>query len=163
MDFAFGQQAHIANSDGEIRLRLAELGEHLLMRGKEAVVAARADLHKALADASPFVRIPAAQALGQFGDKADLDKALPVLLEQADWSKSGVFASISALNALGALGPKAAPASAAIKALPDQGVSPDGRFNSYVPRLLADLIAALGGEGGTREKAPTKKGKKKAQ
>jgi len=149
-------------ADGDSAVRYwAALG--VLMRGKEAVVASRADLHKALADASPFVRIPAAQALGQFGDKADLDKALPVLLEQADWSKSGVFASISALNALGALGPKAAPASAAIKALPDQGVSPDGRFNSYVPRLLADLIAALGGEGGTREKAPTKKAKKKAQ
>jgi hypothetical protein len=74
-----------------------------------------------------------------------------------------VFASISAINARGALGSKAAAAAPAIKALPDQGASPDGRFNSYVPRLLADLTAALGGEGGAREKAPAKKGKKKAQ
>lgn len=135
----------------------------LLMRGKAAVTAARPDLLKALADASPFVRIPAAQALGQFGEPADLEKALPALIEQADWGKSGVFASISAINALGALGSQAAAAAPAIKALPDQGASPDGRFNSYVPRLLADLTAALGGEGGAREKAPAKKGKKKAQ
>ena len=146
----------LADPDSAVRY-WAALG--VLMRGKDAVATARADLQKALADASPFVRIPAAQALGQFGDKADLDKALPVLLELADWSKSGVFASVSALNALGALDPKAAAAAAAIKALPDKGASPDARYNSYVPRLLADLAADLGGS----EKAPAKKGKKKAQ
>lgn len=150
----------LTDSDSAVRY-WAALG--LLMRGKAAVTAARPDLLKALADASPFVRIPAAQALGQFGEPADLEKALPALIEQADWGKSGVFASISAINALGALGSKAAAAAPAIKALPDQGASPDGRFNSYVPRLLADLTAALGGEGGAREKAPAKKGKKKAQ
>ncbi len=150
----------LADSDSAVRY-WAALG--VLMRGKDAVATARADLQKALADASPFVRIPAAQALGQFGDKADLDKALPVLVEQADWSKSGVFASVSALNALGALGPKAPSAAAAIKALPDKGASPDARYNSYVPRLLADLAADLGGAKPDGEKAPAKKGKKKAQ
>jgi uncharacterized sulfatase len=119
-------------------------------------------LHKALADASPFVRIPAAQALGQFGEPADLDKALPVLLEQADWTKGSVFTGIAALNALGALGPKAASASATIKALPDKGPSPDARYNSYIPRLLADLTAAPSGDGPTKEKAGGKKAKKQA-
>ncbi|MFM8471538.1 MAG: HEAT repeat domain-containing protein, partial [Limisphaerales bacterium] len=75
----------------------------VLMRGKDAVTASHADLVKALADASPFVRIPAAQALGQYGDAADLEKALPVLLEQADGTKGSVFTAIAALNALGAL------------------------------------------------------------
>lgn len=153
-------QKRLADADSAVRY-WAALG--VLMRGKDAVVAARVDLQRALTDTSPFVRIPAAQALGQFGDQADLDKALPVLLEQADWNKSGVFASIAALNALGALGPKAAPALAAIKALPDKGASPDARYNSYVPRLLADLTADLGGgaKPGTGN-APAKKGKKKA-
>ena len=151
----------LADPDSAVRY-WAALG--VLMRGQPAVTAARADLQKALADASPLVRIPVAQALGQFGDKADLDKALPVLLEQANWNKSGVFASVSALNALGALGPKAASAGAAIKALPDKGASPDARYNSYVPRLLADLAADLGGGAKPAgEKAPAKKGKKKAQ
>lgn len=151
----------LADSDSAVRY-WAALG--VLMLGKDAVAAARTDLHKALADASPFVRIPAAQALGQHGNQADLDKALPVLLEQADWSQSGVFASVSALNALGALGPKASSALATIKALPDKGTSPDGRFNSYVPRLLADLTSEVeGGAKPTKEKAPGKKAKKKAE
>lgn len=151
----------LADPDSAVRY-WAALGA--LMRGKDAVATARADLQKALADSSPFVRIAAAQALGQFGDQADLDKTLPVLLELADWSKSGVFASISALNALGALGPKAASAAVAIKALPDKGASPDGRFNSYVPRLLADLTTDLeGGATPAKEKAPAKKAKKKVE
>lgn len=149
----------LADPDSAVRY-WAALG--VLMRGKDAVTAARADLQKALADASPFVRIPAAQALAQHGEQGDLDKALPVLLAEADWSKSGVFASVAALNALGALGPKAAPALAAIKALPEKGPAPDARYNAYVPRLLADLTSDLG--GGTRPtKEPAKKGKKKAE
>ncbi len=151
----------LADSDSAVRY-WAALG--VLMRGKEAVTTARVDLQKTLADPSPFVRIPAAQALAQHGDAADLAKALPVLLEQADWNKSGVFASMSALNALGALGPKAVTAADAIKSLPEKGASPDGRYNSYIPRLLADLTTDLGGGSKAgKEKAPAKKAKKKAE
>lgn len=151
----------LADPDSAVRY-WAALG--VLMRGKEAVATARTDLQKALADASPFVRIPAAQALAQHGEQGDLDKALPVLLAEADWSKSGVFASVSALNALGALGSKAAPALANLKALPEKGASPDARYNSYVARLLADLTSDLGGGAqAAKENAPAKKAKKKAQ
>lgn len=146
----------LADPDSAVRY-WAALG--VLMRGKDAVGVARADLEKALSDASPYVRIPAAQALAQHGEQVDVDKSLPVLLEQADWSKGGLFASIAALNALGAAGPKATAVTAAVKALPDKGTSPDGRYSSYIPRLLADLTTDL--DGGA--KAPTKKGKKKAQ
>ena len=152
---------HLTDPDSAIRY-WAALG--LLMRGKEAVTTARVDLQKTLADPSPFVRIPAAQALAQHGDAADLAKALPVLLEQADWNKSGVFASVSALNALGALGPKAVTAADAIKSLPEKGASPDGRYNSYIPRLLADLTTDLGGGSkAAKEKTPAKKAKKKSE
>jgi len=151
----------LADADSAVRY-WAALG--VLMRGQTAVASARADLQKALADASPFVRIPAAQALGQFGNAADLAQALPVLLGQADWNRNGVFTAIAALNALGALGPKTSTAGAAIKALPDKGASPDGRYNSYVPRLLADLTSDLGGSARPAgEKAAAKKGKKKAR
>ncbi len=152
---------HLTDPDSAIRY-WAALG--VLMRGKEAVTTARVDLQKTLADPSPFVRIPAAQALAQHGDAADLAKALPVLLEQADWNKSGVFASVSALNALGALGPKAVTAADAIKSLPEKGASPDGRYNSYIPRLLADLTTDLGGGSkAAKEKTPAKKAKKKSE
>ncbi len=151
----------LSDSDSAVRY-WAALG--VLMRGKDAAATARADLLKALTDPSPFVRIPAAQALGLHGDKADLERALPVLLEQADWSKGDVFASIAALNALGALGPKATSAAATIKALPEKGPSPDARYNSYVPRLLADLTGDQhGGAKPTKGEAPVKKGKKKAE
>ncbi len=151
----------LGDSDSAVRY-WAALG--VLMRGKDATASAHADLVKALTDASPFVRIPAAQALGLHGDKADLDRALPVLLEQADWGKSGVFASIAALNALGALGPKATAVAAAIQALPEQGPAPDARYDSYVPRLLADLTSELGGPPKpAKGNAPAKKGKKKVE
>ncbi|MEN9575017.1 MAG: hypothetical protein RL514_2872 [Verrucomicrobiota bacterium] len=150
----------LADSDSAVRY-WAALG--VLMRGKDAVATARVDLLKALADTSPYVRIPAAQALAQHGEPGDLDKALPVLLAEADWSKSGVFASIAALNALGALGPKAAPALAALKALPEKGASPDARYNSYVPRLLADLTSDLGGGAKAKEPGAAKKGKRKVE
>ncbi|NBR84449.1 MAG: sulfatase [Proteobacteria bacterium] len=135
----------------------------VLMRGQDAATAARADLQKALTDPSPFVRIPAAQSLAQHGSQADLDQALPALLEQADQTKGNVFTGIAALNALGKLGPKAAPALAAIQALPTNGPSPDARYNSYVPRLLEDLLTELGGTKPAKGKGDGKKGKKKAE
>lgn len=135
----------------------------VLMHGQDAATAARADLQKALTDPSPFVRIPAAQSLAQHGSQADLDQALPVLLEQADQTKGNVFTGIAALNALGKLGPKAAPALAAIQALPTNGPSPDARYNSYVPRLLEDLLTELGGTKPAKGKGDGKKGKKKAE
>ncbi|MFM8471539.1 MAG: hypothetical protein ACKODH_16515 [Limisphaerales bacterium] len=89
---------------------------------------------------------------------------MPVLLEQADGTKGSVFTAIAALNALGALGPKAAPSVAAIKALPEKATAPDGRYGTYVPRLLADLLIDLDGPPKpAKEKAPGKKGKKKAE
>src|SRR5262249_22285852 len=77
----------------------------VLLRGKEAVAAARADLHKALADKAPSVRIAAAEALGKHGDAADAEKALAVLLELMPVrGKDNWYVSVQALNALGELG-----------------------------------------------------------
>ena len=150
----------LADPDSAVRY-WAALG--VLMRGQDAATAARADLQKALTDPSPFVRIPAAQSLAQHGSQADLDQALPVLLAEADQTKGNVFTAIAALNALGKLGPKAAPALAALQALPANGPSPDARYNSYVPRLLEDLLTELGGTKPAKGKGDGKKGKKKAE
>ena len=60
-------------------------------------------LHKALGDSSLNVRVAAAQALGQYGNEEDLEKALPVLLAMADQEKSSAYVSVQALNALNAL------------------------------------------------------------
>ncbi len=129
-----------ALTDPESTVRYwAALG--ILMRGQGSVAEARADLQAALKDTSPYVRITAAQALAQFGPEADFAATLDLLVAHADWSKNDVFIAIAALTAIDALGPKAAPCAAALKALPEKGPSPHGRYSGYVPRLLGDLRA----------------------
>ena len=113
----------------------------VLMRGQPAVASARAELQGAFRDSSTDVRIAAAQALGQFGTEADLKEVLPHLADQADWQKHTVFSALAALNSLDALEAKAAPLAATIQSLPKTGPSPNGRYNSYVPRLVEDLQA----------------------
>ena len=111
----------------------------LLMRGTAGVSASRSELNTALSDRSPYVRITAAEALGRYGNPTDLPKALELLGNLGSLGKNNVFVSMAALNALDALGAKAAPLAEAITSFPQEGVSPDARFNSYVPRLLEDL------------------------
>ncbi len=98
-------------------------------------------MQKALKDDSPYVQIVAAQALGQYGDAADLQTALPLLIARANWSKNDVFVALAALSALDALGDKAAAVAPQIQELPAKGPAPDARYSSYVPRLLGDLQA----------------------
>ncbi len=134
----------------------------LFMRGPAVVKGAPTELAAALTDTSPYVRIVAAEALGQFGTAADLTVALPVLTSLAHWGKNNVFTALAALHALDALGlNKIAPAREAILALPATGPVPDARYAPYIPRILADLRSQLGGAPeATAEKA--KKGKRKA-
>jgi uncharacterized sulfatase len=111
----------------------------VLMRGEAGVVAARAELLRALEDPSVYVRLTAAQALARFGTEADTKETLPLLVEHANWGRHDVFTALAALNSLDALGPRAAPATEAIKLLPTTGAAPHQRYTSYVPRLVEDL------------------------
>lgn len=136
----------------------------LLMRGAAGVQAGQAALRSALKDESPYVRIIAAQSLAQFGDPADLKPALDTLGQLAPADKNGVFVSMMTLNALDALGQKAAPLLPTIRTINGQGPSPDARYDSYVPRLVADLTKNLGGEPPAPPPAKAKgKGKNKAK
>lgn len=134
----------------------------VLMRGRTTVNGAKTELRAALKDESPYVRIAAAQALGQYGGSDELAAALPVLADLAPWGRNSVYVSLSALNAIGSLGPKAASLRNEIKSWPAQGPSPDARYNSYVPRLLADLAADYGVELPKAPAQPRAKGKKKS-
>ena len=131
-------QKAMSDADGAVRY-WAALG--VLMRGKAGVAVAHAELQKALEDDSPYVQIVAAQALGQYGDGAELQAALPLLIARANWSKNDVFVALAALSALDALGDKAAAVAPQIQELPATGPAPDARYSSYVPRLLGDLQA----------------------
>jgi uncharacterized sulfatase len=129
-----------AMSDGDSAVRYwGAMG--FLMRGKAGVEAGRDELLAAMrSDESPYVRIVAAEALGQFGSDAELKASLDLLIALAPADRQDVFVSIAALSAIDALGEKAAPLAKAIKTLPAKGKLPDGRFAPYVPRLLSDLI-----------------------
>lgn len=134
------RQAMLSDSDNAVRYWGA-MG--ILMRGVAGVTAARDDLHKALADDASYVRITAAEALGRFGEPADLDAALPVLVEMADLHRNGIYVSVAALNAIDALGPKAAGARQAIEALPQSDPAVLGKMKSYVPRLLEAIAVDM--------------------
>jgi len=115
----------------------------ILMRGGDEVAAARSPLHKSLGDPSPYVRVIAAEALGRYGNDADLAKALPVLLESASLEKNDDFVAMLAFNALDALDDKAKSALETIKALPSRSKSPGPRVGGYVGRLLEKTLTDL--------------------
>jgi len=115
----------------------------ILMRGQSAVRSAQSELDAALADASPSVRIAAAWALGQHGSRADLDKALPVLLELASYDQNGPYLSLMALSAIDALDAKAASAVDTIKSLPTKVKSKDRRAGYGIQPLVEKILADL--------------------
>lgn len=133
-----------------------------LMRGAEGVKAGRAPLLAGLKDESPYVRMVAAQALAQYGEASELQSALDVLSQLAQPEQNNVIVSIAALNAIDALGQKAAPLMPAIRTISGAGPSPNARYDSYVPRLVADITRNLGGEP-PPPAAPKAKGKNKAK
>lgn len=115
----------------------------ILMRGRDAVSAANDSLNQALGDASPYVRIIAAEALGRYGSDEDAAKALGVLLELAPVDANGVYVSVLALNAIDAMDERAKGALDTIRALPQQDPSVPQRMRSYVPNLIRKTTADL--------------------
>lgn len=131
----------------------------LVMRGQDAARQGASALEKALSDESRAVRIAAAQSLGQHGTPGELSQALDTLGSLAAPETNGVLTSMSALAAIEALGAKAAPLHAAIGSMKPDGESPDGRYNSYVPRLIQNIVPSAKPAGGKAKG----KGKKKAK
>ncbi|QDU63505.1 Arylsulfatase [Planctomycetes bacterium Pan216] len=115
----------------------------LLMRGSAGVEKGHEQLEASLKDKSPYVRIVAADALGQYGDKADVKQAMTTLLKEADQRNSGVYAAILAFNAIDQLGDKAKPFKKQIAALPEKIPSVKGRPSGYVGRLKEKTLADL--------------------
>jgi uncharacterized sulfatase len=150
--------ALIGESDSAVRYWGA-LG--LLMRGEAAVRQGAEVLKKALVDESASVRIVAAQSLVQHDSGGSSGAALDTLGSLADPKNNGVLTAMSALAAIEALGPKAASLHPAIATMQPDGPSPDGRYNSYVPRLITNIVPQAKAAA-TNRKAKGK-GKKKGQ
>jgi uncharacterized sulfatase len=116
----------------------------ILMRGERGAESARSELLEALTDASPSVRVVAAQALGQYGTDEDVGKSLPVLLSLANKDVNGIYVSMLALNAIDALGGKAAGAVETIKALPTQLKAAEERAGEGMSKLVGKVLTDLG-------------------
>lgn len=115
----------------------------LLMRGEGAVKSSVAVLRKALDDGAPSVRIVAAEALGLYGERADLEKAMAVLLDLAPADRNGLYVSLQAMNAIESFGKKAAPWKQKIAAVPRTDPNVPQRINGYVPRLAESILERL--------------------
>jgi uncharacterized sulfatase len=112
----------------------------LRLRAPAGVRSELAALRRALGDASPEVRIVAAESLARDGEPADRTRALAVLAELAPPAANGVLVSMAALRAIDSLGPIAASLHGAIGGMSVEGPAPDRRYDSYVPRLRAWIL-----------------------
>jgi hypothetical protein len=129
-------QKALQDPDSAVR-HWAMLG--ILMRGADGLEKARTVVEKSLADASPYVRITAAETLGRYGTDADLRKALAVLLELAPADRNGAYVSLFALNALDSIGPKAKSALGAIESMNPVDAKAEERAQKYGENIVAKL------------------------
>jgi arylsulfatase A-like enzyme len=127
----------LTDSDSAVRY-WAVLGHRI--RGSAAVTAHQEALKTALSDTSSEVRIAAAEALGLEGSDAARKAALQVLGELASPEKNGVLVAMPALAAIEALGDQAASLHDLVRQLNPIGPSPDNRYNTYVPRLIQNIV-----------------------
>ncbi len=112
----------------------------ILIRGEKVVNSGngKSTLLKMLEDPVTTVRTNAAEALGTYGNEEDLAKALPVLLEAADMTKTDYYTAIWALNSIDRLGVKADPIRAKVGELPQKPELKRG--NSYVSDLVTTIL-----------------------
>jgi uncharacterized sulfatase len=115
----------------------------LLIHGSSAVTRKAATLRQLLKEESPSVRVVAAEALGQFGTKDDIDASLKVLLELGHPKKNSIYVSLAALNALDRLGEKTRPALATLRDWPAEGTPADHRAAPGIARLLTKIKMEL--------------------
>jgi uncharacterized sulfatase len=127
----------IADADSGVRY-WAAIG--LLRQAAKGVPA----LRKAMADASPNVQVIAAEAVARYGDAAEQQGAIELLLRLADAEKNGPYLAVAALNSLSEVGAaKLKPYRAQIAALPPDAKKATQRAQGYVPRLLEYLLAVI--------------------
>ena len=115
----------------------------LLMRGQKGVSMTAKHLEKALSDSSPYVQVVAAEALGKYGNKDQISKAVETLSQIADPIKNGCFPSMLAMNAIDHLDHKAKSVLPLLETMPQIPEGVDKRFQGYVGRLVITTVEEL--------------------
>lgn len=122
----------------------------VLVQGAAAVEAGKDRLVGALEDASPMVRIGAAEALGRFGGEDELARALEVLVKEID-PAGDVFAALAAWNALDELDDRVRPVLDRVRATSAEPLNPPNeRVAKYARSVKTKLLADLGADETTR-------------
>lgn len=130
----------LADEDSAVRYWSA-LG--LLMQREHGFKAGQQELRAALKDLSPSVRVIAAQSLAQYGEPADQEVALKVLIALANVQQQGIYVSVMALNAIDELDDRARTMAKAIRALPSSDKATPQRLGDYVERLKTKTLSDL--------------------
>ena len=113
------------------------------MRGKETVQSNAELMTQLLVPRPTVTSMVAAESILRFGSESERERAIVYLFDWAVWSVNDVFTTMTALTALESLGPEIIKYSEQIERMSAGGESPDGRYDSYVPRLVANLREQL--------------------
>ncbi|MDX1382095.1 MAG: HEAT repeat domain-containing protein, partial [Thermoanaerobaculia bacterium] len=114
-----------------------------LVRGEPAVALLREPLRALLDDPSPAVRLTAAEALGRYGDAADLQRALRVLLAAASLETQDLAVAATALEAIDALDRRALALLDEVQRLPVEHPKVPWEQSARVPELVDRIVAEL--------------------
>ncbi len=118
----------------------------VLIRGREAVASAGADLEGLLRDAEPGPAIVAAEALARFGTTAPRAQAIDVLLEYAHAGRHDEYVAILALYSLNQVADLPERVKQAVKSLPNVPTVAPGHLpqrENYLPRLIAAIVEGV--------------------
>lgn len=95
---------------------------------------------QALEDASPSVRVVAAESIVRYGADADARAALETLLGLADVSRHGYALALAALNAIDHVGPRLNPYLDRVRALPRTHAAIHQRMQDNIRRLIEHIL-----------------------
>jgi uncharacterized sulfatase len=114
----------------------------LLGSGRAGIAAGHHQLIAALDDASPSVRVVAAEAIGLFGNADDTTKAVAVLVECAG-PEQDAYLSTAAWNALDYLDDRARPAIETLRKISPEPINPPRRYGGYLQQLKKATLDGL--------------------
>jgi uncharacterized sulfatase len=118
----------------------------ILVRGKDAVAAASADLAKLVDDPEPGPQIVASEALARYGAPDLRKRALDVLLARSDASRNHEYVAMLALNALNQVTDLPEDVKAVVGKLPTTPTTSSDHIKqreNYLPKLVTAVVSGI--------------------